>query len=94
MCFSFQTEEGCEILLGPEVTYGPLGLDLSSPVAMTIAHCAEVDTENWNIQLKRKTQDNSWEVREAPLTINNSVLSGPVTQTQISFFSPRPSPTT
>uniref|UniRef100_A0A673YF03 Netrin receptor UNC5 n=1 Tax=Salmo trutta TaxID=8032 RepID=A0A673YF03_SALTR len=58
---SFQTEEGCEILLGPEVTYGPLGLDLSSPVAMTIAHCAEVDTENWNIQLKRKTQDNSWE---------------------------------
>uniref|UniRef100_A0A8C7FRJ3 Netrin receptor UNC5 n=1 Tax=Oncorhynchus kisutch TaxID=8019 RepID=A0A8C7FRJ3_ONCKI len=58
---SFQTEEGCEILLGPEVTYGPRGLDLSSPVAMTIAHCAEVDTENWNIQLKRKTQDNSWE---------------------------------
>ncbi|KAM9547744.1 netrin receptor UNC5D isoform 7-T7 [Salvelinus alpinus] len=58
---SFQTGEGCEILLGPEVTYGPRGLDLSSPVAMTIAHCAEVDTENWNIQLKRKTQDNSWE---------------------------------
>ncbi|XP_041757325.1 netrin receptor UNC5D isoform X3 [Coregonus clupeaformis] len=58
---SVQTEEGCEILLGPEVTYGPLGLDLSSPVAMTIAHCAEVDTENWNIQLKRKTQDNKWE---------------------------------
>ncbi|CAB1320027.1 unnamed protein product, partial [Coregonus sp. 'balchen'] len=61
VCFSVQTEEGCEILLGPEVTYGPLGLDLSSPVAMTIAHCAEVDTENWNIQLKRKTQDNKWE---------------------------------
>ncbi|XP_041691764.1 netrin receptor UNC5D-like isoform X1 [Coregonus clupeaformis] len=58
---SIQTEEGCEILLGPEVTYGPPGLDLSSPVAMTIAHCAEVDSENWNIQLKRKTQDNKWE---------------------------------
>uniref|UniRef100_A0A667Y1L6 Netrin receptor UNC5 n=1 Tax=Myripristis murdjan TaxID=586833 RepID=A0A667Y1L6_9TELE len=59
--FSVQTEEGCEILLGPEVTYGPPGLDLFSPVAMTIAHCAEIDAENWNIQLKRKTQDSKWE---------------------------------
>ncbi|XP_068167775.1 netrin receptor UNC5D-like isoform X2 [Antennarius striatus] len=58
---SDQTLEGCEILLGPEVTYGPPGLDLFSPVAMTIAHCAEVDAENWNIQLKRKTQDSKWE---------------------------------
>uniref|UniRef100_A0A667XV64 Netrin receptor UNC5 n=1 Tax=Myripristis murdjan TaxID=586833 RepID=A0A667XV64_9TELE len=58
---SVQTEEGCEILLGPEVTYGPPGLDLFSPVAMTIAHCAEIDAENWNIQLKRKTQDSKWE---------------------------------
>uniref|UniRef100_A0A8C4IFX0 Netrin receptor UNC5 n=1 Tax=Dicentrarchus labrax TaxID=13489 RepID=A0A8C4IFX0_DICLA len=56
-----QTLEGCEILLGPEVTYGPPGLDLFCPVAMTIAHCAEVDAENWNIQLKRKTQDSKWE---------------------------------
>lgn len=62
---SVQTLEGCEILLGPEVTYGPPGLDLFCPVAMTIAHCAEVDTENWNIQLKRKTQDSKWEVRAA-----------------------------
>uniref|UniRef100_A0AAR2K408 Netrin receptor UNC5 n=1 Tax=Pygocentrus nattereri TaxID=42514 RepID=A0AAR2K408_PYGNA len=52
----------CEILLGPEVTYGPPGLSLSSPVAMTIAHCAEVSAENWNIQLKRQTKDNKWEV--------------------------------
>ncbi|KAK2902530.1 netrin receptor UNC5D isoform X1 [Channa argus] len=58
---SVQTLEGCEILLGPEVTYGPPGLDLLCPVAMTIAHCAEVDAENWNIQLKRKTQDSKWE---------------------------------
>uniref|UniRef100_A0A8C9Y379 Netrin receptor UNC5 n=1 Tax=Sander lucioperca TaxID=283035 RepID=A0A8C9Y379_SANLU len=56
-----QTLEGCEILLGPEVMYAPPGLDLSCPVAMTIAHCAKVDTENWNIQLKRKTQDSKWE---------------------------------
>uniref|UniRef100_A0A3Q2Q316 Netrin receptor UNC5 n=1 Tax=Fundulus heteroclitus TaxID=8078 RepID=A0A3Q2Q316_FUNHE len=58
---SSQTLEGCEILLGPEVTYGPSGLDLFCPVAMTIAHCAEVDAENWNIQLRRKTQDGKWE---------------------------------
>uniref|UniRef100_A0A8C7WFF8 Netrin receptor UNC5 n=1 Tax=Oncorhynchus mykiss TaxID=8022 RepID=A0A8C7WFF8_ONCMY len=58
---SVQTEEGFEILLGPEVTYGPPGIDLSRPVAMTIAHCAEVDADNWNVQLKRKIQDNKWE---------------------------------
>uniref|UniRef100_A0A673WD27 Netrin receptor UNC5 n=1 Tax=Salmo trutta TaxID=8032 RepID=A0A673WD27_SALTR len=58
---SVQTEEGFEILLGPEVTYGPPSIDLSRPVAMTIAHCAEVDADNWNVQLKRKTQDNKWE---------------------------------
>ncbi|XP_066510016.1 netrin receptor UNC5D-like isoform X1 [Hoplias malabaricus] len=58
---SAPSEERCEILLGPEVTYGPPGLSLSSPVAMTIAHCAEVSTENWNIQLKRQTKDNKWE---------------------------------
>uniref|UniRef100_UPI0037E97C22 netrin receptor UNC5D n=1 Tax=Semicossyphus pulcher TaxID=241346 RepID=UPI0037E97C22 len=58
---SVQTVESCEILLGPEVTYGPHGLDLFCPVALTIAHCAEVDAENWNIQLKRKTQDSKWE---------------------------------
>uniref|UniRef100_A0A4W5Q8B9 Netrin receptor UNC5 n=1 Tax=Hucho hucho TaxID=62062 RepID=A0A4W5Q8B9_9TELE len=50
-----------EVLLSPEVTYGPLGLDLSCPVAMTIAHCAEVAADNWSIRLKRQTQDNKWE---------------------------------
>ncbi|XP_065106374.1 netrin receptor UNC5D isoform X3 [Paramisgurnus dabryanus] len=58
---SAQSEEKCEILLGPEITYGPPGLNLSYPVAMTIAHCAEVSTENWNIKLKRQTKDNKWE---------------------------------
>uniref|UniRef100_A0A8C1UUS7 Netrin receptor UNC5 n=1 Tax=Cyprinus carpio TaxID=7962 RepID=A0A8C1UUS7_CYPCA len=56
-----QSEERCEILLGPEITYGPPGLNLSYPVAMTIAHCAEVSAENWNIKLKRQTKDNKWE---------------------------------
>lgn len=58
---SAQSEERCEILLGPEITYGPPGLNLSYPVAMTIAHCAEVSAENWNIKLKRQTKD-KWEV--------------------------------
>ncbi|KAK3539168.1 hypothetical protein QTP86_027605 [Hemibagrus guttatus] len=53
--------ERCEILLGPEVTYGPPGLSLTSPVAMTIAHCAEVIDENWNVRLKKKTKDDEWE---------------------------------
>ncbi|XP_020313920.1 netrin receptor UNC5D isoform X1 [Oncorhynchus kisutch] len=55
------SEESQEVLLSPEVTYGPPGLDLSCPVAMTIAHCAEFATDNWNIRLKRQTQDNKWE---------------------------------
>ncbi|CAL8248351.1 unnamed protein product [Merluccius merluccius] len=58
---SAQPEESCEILLGPEVTYGPPGLELSSPVAMTMAHCAEVDPDNWNIQLRRRSHDSQWE---------------------------------
>lgn len=71
--FSVQTLEGCEILLGPEVMYGPPGLDLFCPVAMTIAHCAEVDAENWNIQLKRRTQDSKWEVRAAGPHLSSTV---------------------
>ncbi|CDQ62999.1 unnamed protein product [Oncorhynchus mykiss] len=65
MCVFCSTlsEESQEVLLSPEVTYGPPGLDLSCPVAMTIAHCAEFATDNWNIRLKRQTQDNKWEVR-------------------------------
>uniref|UniRef100_A0A8K9UM63 Netrin receptor UNC5 n=1 Tax=Oncorhynchus mykiss TaxID=8022 RepID=A0A8K9UM63_ONCMY len=55
------SKESQEVLLSPEVTYGPPGLDLSCPVAMTIAHCAEFATDNWNIRLKRQTQDNKWE---------------------------------
>ncbi|XP_014914699.1 netrin receptor UNC5D-like [Poecilia latipinna] len=53
-------EDGAEIFLSPAVTYGPPGLDLSCPVAMTIAHCAEVAADNWTIRLKRQIQD-KWE---------------------------------
>ncbi|XP_054908558.1 netrin receptor UNC5D-like isoform X2 [Poeciliopsis prolifica] len=53
-------EDGAEIFLSPAITYGPPGLDLSCPVAMTIAHCAEVTADNWTIRLKRQIQD-KWE---------------------------------
>uniref|UniRef100_A0A8C6LAT3 Netrin receptor UNC5 n=1 Tax=Nothobranchius furzeri TaxID=105023 RepID=A0A8C6LAT3_NOTFU len=58
---SAMSEDGSEIFLSPAVTYGPPGLDLSCPTAMTVAHCAEVSAENWTIRLKRQTQDNKWE---------------------------------
>uniref|UniRef100_A0A8C6UHP3 Netrin receptor UNC5 n=1 Tax=Neogobius melanostomus TaxID=47308 RepID=A0A8C6UHP3_9GOBI len=54
------SDEGSEIFLSPAVTYGPTGLDLSSPIAMTIAHCAEISGNNWIIRLKRHVQD-KWE---------------------------------
>lgn len=62
MC-SAVSEEESEIFLSPAVTYGPPGLDLSCPIAMTIAHCAEVAADNWSVRLKRQAQDNKWEVR-------------------------------
>uniref|UniRef100_A0A8C3A4J5 Unc-5 netrin receptor Da n=1 Tax=Cyclopterus lumpus TaxID=8103 RepID=A0A8C3A4J5_CYCLU len=55
------SEDGPEIFLSPAVTYGPPGLDLSCPIAMTVAHCAEVAADNWTIRLKRQMQDNKWE---------------------------------
>eukprot|EP00064_Thunnus_orientalis_P000937 superscaffoldBa00000057_g938 len=55
------SEDGPEIFLSPAVMYGPPGLDLSCPIAMTIAHCAEVAADNWTIRLKRQMQDNKWE---------------------------------
>ncbi|XP_076842477.1 netrin receptor UNC5D-like [Brachyhypopomus gauderio] len=50
-----------EVLLGSEVTYGPPGLDLSCPVAMTIAHCAEWSSDDWRVKLRRRTHGNHWE---------------------------------
>ena len=60
---SVQTPDGCEVLLGPEVTFGPPGLELLSPVALSIAHCAQVDAGAWRLRLRRRTQDSKWEVR-------------------------------
>uniref|UniRef100_A0A8C5GN28 Netrin receptor UNC5 n=1 Tax=Gouania willdenowi TaxID=441366 RepID=A0A8C5GN28_GOUWI len=58
---SAASEDDPEIFLSPVVTYGPPGLDLSCPIAMTIAHCAEVTADNWAVRLKRQIQENKWE---------------------------------
>ncbi|MEQ2215282.1 hypothetical protein XENOCAPTIV_030080, partial [Xenoophorus captivus] len=68
------SEDGAEIFLSPAVTYGPPGLDLSCPISMTIAHCAEVAADNWTIRLKRQIQDR-WEVSELFNFTHNSMLS-------------------
>lgn len=71
------SEEGSEIFLSPAVMYGPPGLDLSCPITMTIAHCAEVAADNWTIRLKRKMKDNKWEVSNFLLLTLQPQLSGP-----------------
>ncbi|XP_053709920.1 unc-5 netrin receptor Da [Synchiropus splendidus] len=58
---SAASEDGAQIFLSPAVLYGPPGLDLSCPLALTIAHCAEVDAGHWTVRLKRQTQDDEWE---------------------------------
>ncbi|CAL8406136.1 unnamed protein product [Arctogadus glacialis] len=61
-------EEEDEVLLSPEVTYGPPGLDLSCPVALTVAHCADLSgpaDATWAVRLRRRTPENKWEVTSA-----------------------------
>uniref|UniRef100_A0A8D2LKN1 Unc-5 netrin receptor D n=1 Tax=Varanus komodoensis TaxID=61221 RepID=A0A8D2LKN1_VARKO len=53
--------EGSEVLLGPEVTCGPPEVTVSTPFALTIPHCAEVNSEHWNIHLKKKRHQGKWE---------------------------------
>ncbi|XP_058050311.1 netrin receptor UNC5D [Ahaetulla prasina] len=53
--------EGSEILLGPEVTCGPIEVMVSTPFALTIPHCADVNSEHWNIHLKKRNHPGKWE---------------------------------
>nr|XP_033805830.1 netrin receptor UNC5D isoform X2 [Geotrypetes seraphini] len=53
--------EATEVLLSPEVSCGPLDVALTTPTALTIPHCAEVNAESWTIRLKRRTQQGKWE---------------------------------
>uniref|UniRef100_A0A8B9NYP4 Netrin receptor UNC5 n=1 Tax=Apteryx owenii TaxID=8824 RepID=A0A8B9NYP4_APTOW len=53
--------DGTDVLLGPEVSCGPLDVSVSTPFALTIPHCAELNSEHWNIHLKKRTQQGKWE---------------------------------
>ncbi|KAJ3605090.1 hypothetical protein NHX12_027140 [Muraenolepis orangiensis] len=51
-------------VLSPEETYGQLGLDLSCPVALSAAHCADLGTAASRylaVPLKRRMPENKWE---------------------------------
>ncbi|XP_045677345.1 netrin receptor UNC5D isoform X3 [Phyllostomus hastatus] len=53
--------DGSEVLLSPEVTCGPPDMMVTTPFALTIPHCADVSSEHWNIHLKKRTQQGTWE---------------------------------
>ncbi|XP_054422018.1 netrin receptor UNC5D isoform X3 [Pteronotus mesoamericanus] len=53
--------DGSEVLLSPEVTCGPPDMMVATPFALTIPHCADVSSEHWNIHLKKRTQQGTWE---------------------------------
>ncbi|CAL8387483.1 unnamed protein product [Boreogadus saida] len=64
LTYSPGREEEGEVLLSPEVTYGPPGLDLSCPVALSVAHCADLSgptDATLAVRLKRRTPENKWE---------------------------------
>lgn len=63
---SVRSLAGCRVLLGPEVTFGPPGLDLLGPVVLRVAHCAQLEDKHWSIQLRRRAADSRWEVRDTP----------------------------
>ncbi|XP_068776709.1 netrin receptor UNC5D isoform X3 [Struthio camelus] len=53
--------DGADVLLSPEVSCGPSDVSVSTPFALTIPHCAELNSEHWNIHLKKRTQQGKWE---------------------------------
>ncbi|XP_036156986.1 netrin receptor UNC5D isoform X5 [Myotis myotis] len=53
--------DGSEVLLSPEVTCGPPDMIVTTPFALTIPHCADVSSEHWNVHLKKRTQQGTWE---------------------------------
>uniref|UniRef100_A0A8D0H388 Netrin receptor UNC5 n=1 Tax=Sphenodon punctatus TaxID=8508 RepID=A0A8D0H388_SPHPU len=65
--------EGNEVLLSPEVSCGPPEVAVTTPFALTIPHCAEVNSEHWNIHLKRRTQQGKW---EEVMSVEDETTSG------------------
>lgn len=72
--------DGSEVLLSPEVTCGPPDMMVTTPFALTIPHCADVSSEHWNIHLKKRTQQGTWEVRPYSSFLENRIWLPPMGQ--------------
>ncbi|XP_026045694.1 netrin receptor UNC5B isoform X1 [Astatotilapia calliptera] len=68
--------EGSQTVLSPVVSCGPSGMLLNRPVALTLPHCAQLDTPtpDWTLTLKTQTHQGAW---EEVLTVGEETLSSP-----------------
>ncbi|XP_061421238.1 netrin receptor UNC5C-like isoform X1 [Lethenteron reissneri] len=53
--------EGSQTLLSPVVSCGPPSIPLLSPVILSLRHCAELNSEDWALGLKRQLDSGHWE---------------------------------
>ncbi|XP_039975655.1 netrin receptor UNC5A isoform X1 [Xiphias gladius] len=52
---------GCQTLLSPVVSCGPLGVVLSRPVILSMDHCSDACLDNWAVRLKKQNYEGAWE---------------------------------